>query len=82
MNKKKLYVVTETIVNFEKKSVDTFVIGVSEELDGAKSIMEYSLQKLLRQGCDGILLSDTSAWKWAYKSTQFLIKNEIALNYL
>ena len=49
MEKKSYYVVTETIVNFKKRTVYTFVKGISEELDGAHSILAFSKETLIRR---------------------------------
>ena len=52
MEKKSLYIVTETIVNFKRKSVDTFIKGISEELDSAHSILAFSKESLIKEGFD------------------------------
>ena len=76
MKKKTFYVVTETIVNFEKKSVDTFVKGISEELDSAHSILASSKSGLIVCGFDKSLISDFT-WGWAYESETCIVKDEI-----
>lgn len=81
MEKKSFYVVTETIVNFKKKSVDTFVKGISEELDGALSVSRYSKEKMIEQGFDKSLISDF-AWGWTYESNSCIIKDEIIIKSL
>lgn len=82
MGKKSIFVVTETIVNFKKKSVDTFVKGISEELDGAHSILTFSKETLIRKdGFDESLVSDFS-WGWAYKSKNCTIKDEIIIKFV
>lgn len=82
MEKKSFYVVTETIVNFKKKSVDTFVKGISEELDGAHSILAFSKETLVkRDGFEESLISDFK-WGWAYESEYCTIKDEILIKFL
>lgn len=82
MRKKSFYVVTETIVNFKKKTVDTFVRGISEELDGAHSILEFSKESLIRiNGFEESLIHDFK-WGWAYESECCTIKNEILIKFV
>ena len=50
MEKKILYVVTQTIVGLHTLSVDTFTIGHSEKLDVAKKLIEDEFNKLLELG--------------------------------
>lgn len=76
MEKKTFYVVTETIVNLEKKSVDTFVKGISEELDNAHSILASSKSGLIICGFDKSLISDFT-WGWTYESETCIVKDEI-----
>lgn len=82
MEKKSYYVVTETIVNFKKKTVDTFVKGLSEELDGAYSILEFSKETLIRRdGFEESLIHDLK-WGWAYESECCTIKDEILIKFV
>lgn len=81
MEKKSLYVVTETIANFKRKSVDTFVKGISEELDSAHSILTFSKESLIKEGFDKSLVSDFK-WGWAYKSDSCIIKDEILIKFV
>lgn len=48
MEKKKLYVVTQTIVDIATFSVDTFPIGHTENLYIAKKLIEDEFNKLLK----------------------------------
>lgn len=50
MEKKKLYVITQTIVGLDTLSVDTFPIGHTENLYIAKKLIEDELDKLLKLG--------------------------------
>lgn len=81
MKRKSFYVVTETIVNFKKKSVDTFIKGISEELDGALSVSKFSKEKMIEDGFDKSLISDF-ACGWTYESDSCIIKDEILIKFL
>ena len=82
MEKKSYFVVTETIVNFKRKTVDTFIQGISEELDGAHSILAYSKKKLIKKdGFDESLVRDFK-WGWAYESEYCTIKDEILIKFI
>ena len=82
MEKKSYYVVTETIVNFKKRTVDTFVKGLSEELYGAHFILAFSKNTLIRRdGFDKSLVHDFK-WGWAYESECFTIKDEILIKFV
>lgn len=50
MEKKNLYVVTQTIVGLATLSVDTFPIGHTEDLYIAKKLIEDEFDKLLKLG--------------------------------
>ena len=60
MEKKGLFIVTETFLDLKKNSVNTFVTEVSEDLDGAKSILRASYEYKLKLG---------------YKETNFMMDN-------
>lgn len=81
MERKSFYVVTETIVNFKRKSVDTFIKAISEELDSALSVSKFSKEKMIEDGFDKSLISDF-AWGWAYESNSCIIKDEIIIKFL
>lgn len=81
MKRKSFYVVSETIVNLKKESVDTFIRGLSEELDSAHSVLEYSKEDLIRNGFDKSLISDFN-WGWTYKSDSCIIKDEINIKFV
>lgn len=81
MERKSFYVVTETIVNLEKKSVDTFVKGISEELDSAHSMLYFSRKSMIEQGFDESLISEFT-WGWTYESDSCIIKDEIIIKFL
>ena len=81
MEKKSLYVVTETIVNFKRKSVYTFIKGISEELDDALSILSSSKETIIEDGFEKSLISDFK-WGWIYKSEYSIVKDEIIIKFV
>ena len=81
MEKKSYFVVTETIVNFKKKSVDSFIKGISEELDVALYVSKLSKDSLIKDGVEKSLISDF-IWGWEYKSDYSIIKNEIIIKFV
>ena len=81
MEKKRFYVVTETIVGFEKKSVNTFIKGISEELDNAQSILSSSKETLIEDGFEKSLISDFNGG-WVYKSDYSIIQDQILIEYV
>lgn len=76
MEKKSLFVVTQTIVGLDTLSVDTFVLGYSEELEGAESILKYKYDKLCEMGYEQKLFKH-GKWTWCYKSERVIIMAEI-----
>ena len=81
MEKKSFYVVTETIVGFERKSVNTFIKGISEELDCAQSILSYSKETLIEDGWDKSLISDFKGG-WVYKSDYCIVQDQILIKFV
>lgn len=77
MEKKGLYVVTETMVRLSKKEVTQFVVGVSRDFGIARKILEDSLDRLILDGFDEKLFDYPNKWEWTYSSFDFIIKNEI-----
>lgn len=77
MEKKGLYVVTETMVRLSKKEVTQFIVGVSQDFGIARKILEDSLDRLMVDGFDEKLLDYPNKWEWTYSSFDFIIKNEI-----
>lgn len=76
MAKKSLYVVTQTVVGLVKQSVDTFVLGYSEELNDAKSILKEEFNIHRNLGYD-IELFDLDRWKLNCKHETLIVKAEI-----
>ena len=77
MEKKGLYVVTETMVRLSKKEVAQFVVGVDRDFGIARKILEDSLNKLLTDGFDEKLLDYPNKWEWTYSGEDFIITNRI-----
>ena len=77
MEKKGLYVVTETMVRLSKKEVTQFVVGVDRDFGIARKILEDSLNKLITDGFDEKLLDYPNKWEWTYSSEDFIITNRI-----
>lgn len=76
MAKKSLYVVTQTVVGLVTQSVDTFVLGYSEELDDAKSILKEECNIHRNLGYD-IELFDLDRCKLYCKYETLIVKSEI-----
>ena len=81
MKKKSFYIVTETIVGFERKSVNTFIKGISKELDCAQSILSYSKETLIEDGFDKSLISDFKGG-WVYKSDYCIVQDQILIKFV
>lgn len=81
MKRKSFYIVTETIVIFKRESVDTFIKGISNELDSALSVLEFSKENLIKGGFDKSLISNFE-WGWICKSDSCIIKDEINIKFL
>lgn len=81
MEKKSFYVVTETIVDFERKTVDTYIKGIKEELDNAHSVLSFSKKTIIEDGFNKSLISDFESG-WVYKSDFCIIKDEIIKKYV
>lgn len=78
MEKKNIYVVTVTYLDLKDLSVTTFVEGYSEELSGARAILDRDRIKKINIGYlpDLFVLSP---WQWTYKHKYGSIKCEIHL---
>lgn len=81
MKRKSFYIVTETIVNFKRESVNTFIKGISKDFDSAHSVLELSKKSLIKGGFNKSLISDFE-WGWTYKSDTCIIKDEINIKFL
>lgn len=77
MEKKSLYVVTETIVRLSKKEATTFVNGTSQDFGIAKSILKDSSDRLIADGFDEKLFDFPNKWEWTYSNSDSIIKGEI-----
>lgn len=81
MVKKSLYVVTQTVVGLATQSVDTFVLGYSEKLNNAKSILKTEYNRLCGLGYD-IELFDLDRCKLCCKYETLIVKAEIHVSKL
>ena len=77
MEKKSLYVVTETIVRLSKKDVATFVAGTSQDFGVARAILKNSSDRLITDGFDEKSFDFPNKWEWTYSSFDSIIKGEI-----
>ena len=77
MEKKSLYVVTETIVRLSKKEATTFVAGTSQDFGIARSILKDSSDRLIADGFDEKLFDFQNKWEWTYSNSDSIIKGEI-----
>lgn len=78
MNKKNIYVVTITYFDRKDFSISTYVEGYSEDLDGARAILDRERIRKIEKGC----LPDRfkqSSMKWVYKHKYGSIICEIHL---
>ena len=76
MGKKSVYVVTQTVVGIATQSVDTFVLGYSEELNDAKSILKEEYNRVCKSVYD-VELYDLDRWKLYCKYETLIVKYEI-----
>lgn len=76
MVKKSLYVITQTVVGLVTQAVDTFVLGYSEELNDAKSILKTEYNRFCKSGYN-IELFDLDKCKLNCKYETLIVKSEI-----
>ena len=77
MEKKSLYVVTETIVRLSKKEAATFVAGTSQDFGIARTILKDSSDRLIADGFDEKLFDYPNKWESTYSSFDFIVRFEI-----
>lgn len=77
MEKKSLYVVTETIVRISKKEVTTFVAGASQGFGVARAILKDSSDRLKADGFNEKSFDFPNKWEWTYSNSDYIIKGEI-----
>ena len=75
MEKKCLFVVTQTIVGLVSHSIDTYVIGYSEDRDVAERILQDEYVNMVKLGYD--MLFKRSTWEMSYKSQYVACKYQI-----
>lgn len=77
MEKKGLYVVTETNVRLSKKEFTQFIIGTSRDFGIARSILKDSLTRLIADGFDEKFIDCPNKWEWMYSFSDFVVRCEI-----
>lgn len=77
MEKKGLYVVTETNVRLSKKDIIQFVVGASRDFGIARSIMKDATDRLIADGFDEKLFDCPNKWESTYSSFDFIVRFEI-----
>ena len=81
MEKKSLFIVTQTIVGLVSNSIDTYVIGYSENKDVAERILRDEYVHMTKLGYD--LSFNPSNWTMYYESEyvkcKYYIKIAISL---
>ena len=80
MEKKMLFIVTETFMDLKKNSVNTFVTGASEELEGAEIILRYTYECKLKIGYQESNFKMDN-WSWTYIHDYGLIRADINITY-
>ena len=81
MEKKSIYVITETYLNSKDMSVETFVKGISEERNSAENLLKSLREVKIKLGyheSDFVIWG----WGWTYKHIYGVIKAEIHLKYI
>ena len=78
MAKKSLYVVIQTVVGRVSLSVETFILGYSEELNEAKKLLKNKYDRLSELGYDTSRFEHTKRG-WMYKSDYVINKFEIQI---
>lgn len=76
MAKKILYVVTQTVVGLVSQSVETSVLGYSEELNDVTSILRQEYNRFSKSGYD-VELFDLDRRKLCCKRETLIVKCEI-----
>ena len=77
MEKKGLYVVTETNVRLSKKEITQFIVGTSRDFGIARSILKDLSGRMIADGFDEKLFDYPNKWEWTYSSFDFIIQGEI-----
>ena len=77
MEKKGLYVITETNVRLSKKEFTQFIIGTSRDFGIARTILKDSLDRLITYGFDEKFVDYPNKREWMYSFSDFVIRCEI-----
>ena len=81
MEKKGLYVVTETNVRLSKKEITQVIVGTSRDFYIARSILKDLSDRMIADGFDEKLFYYKDSWEWTYNSFDFIIKGKILFTY-
>ena len=81
MEKKGLYVVTETNVRLSKKEITQVIVGTSRDFCIARSILRDLSDRMIADGFDEKLFDYKDNWEWTYNSFDFIIKGKILFAY-
>ena len=77
MEKKSLFIVTQTIVGLVSHSIDTYVIGYSENKDVAERILRDEYANMVKLGYD--MVFKHAGWEMSYKSEYVECKYQIKI---
>lgn len=77
MEKKSLFIVTQTIVGLVSHSIDTYIIGYSESKDIAEGILRDEHDRMVKLGYD--MLFKHTGWEMSYKSEYVVCKYQIKI---
>ena len=77
MEKKSLFIVTQTIVGLVSHSIDTYIIGYSESKDIAERILRDEYFNMVKLGYD--MLVRHTGWEMSYKSESVVCKYQIKI---
>ena len=77
MEKKSLFIVTQTIVGFVSHSIDTYVIGYSENKDVAERILRDEYVHMTKLGYN--VSFSLANWMMYYESEYVICKYQIKI---
>ena len=77
MEKKSLFIVTQTIVGLVSHSIDTYVIGYSEHKDVAERILRDEYTNMVKLGYD--MVFKHAGWEMSYESLYVKFKYQIKI---
>lgn len=80
MEKKIVYVVSETYVLLENNSISTYTYGIFNSFDEACEIMDSLFKEQEDSGV--IITSSKNVWGWDIKTKYFVINAEVQTLYM